>query len=180
MNHSNYIVRALFSNEECLLRGAKQIVNEACEWRECYSPKPLEKLDELWEQPRSRLPTAVFIAGLLGAVGGFGMQYYAMGVNYPHNVGGRPLLSWPLYLPITFELMVLVAASVAFIGLFWLLGLPRLHQPILESHLSQRISLDTYLIEAGVSQKLQAEHLTEQLLKAGAVETEIVKGGKHA
>ena len=98
---------------------------------EGYSPFPMEELSEAmgWHT-RGRLPKLVLLGGLLGAATGYGLQYYTAVVAYPLNVGGRPLHSWPSFIPVTFEMAVLFAALTAVLGMLALNGLPRPHHPV--------------------------------------------------
>jgi hypothetical protein len=58
------------------------------------------------------------------------MQYWSMAVDYPFNVGGRPLNSWPVFIPITFAVMVRVASFATRFGMLFLNGLPQPHHPV--------------------------------------------------
>src|SRR3954467_13730955 len=97
---------------------------------DAYTPFPVEGLSEAIGFHRTRLPLIIFIGGLLGCVGGFALQYWCAKVNYPINVGGRPLNSWPMFVPVTFEVTILSAAFAAVIGLFALNGLPMPYHPV--------------------------------------------------
>lgn len=97
---------------------------------DAYTPYPVEGLDERLGMQPTRLGWIVLAAGIVGALGGFFMQWYANVVFYPLNIGGKPLNSWPNFIVITFEVTVLLSAFTA--GLFMLgrNGLPRPYHPI--------------------------------------------------
>ena len=98
---------------------------------EAYTPLPMH---EVWQAlgHKSHLPKLVLAGGILGAVFGFGMQWYASTVHYAINVGGRPFNSWPSFIIITFEMTILFAALTAVFGMLALNGLPRPHHPVFE------------------------------------------------
>ncbi|HEY2760691.1 MAG TPA: DUF3341 domain-containing protein, partial [Pirellulales bacterium] len=95
---------------------------------------------------RTRIPSVVFVGGLVGALVGFTMQLYSMSIDYPLNVGGRPYNSWPVFVPIAFEVMVLVAALSALLGMLFLNGLPRPHHPVFNVSGFERASQDRFFL----------------------------------
>src|SRR5207245_3511562 len=111
---------AEFETAEEVLAAVRRARQEGYRDMDAYTPYPVEGLSEELGLTRSRVPFVVLVGGLVGAAGGFFMQYWAEAVDYPLNVGGRPYNSWPAFIPITFELMVLVASFAALLGLFYL------------------------------------------------------------
>ena len=96
---------------------------------EAYSPIPVEGVSEALGF-HTRLPLIVLIAGVLGAMFGFGLQYWISVIDYPVNIGGRPLNSWPSFIPVTFECTVLFAGVTAVIAMIALNKLPQPYHPV--------------------------------------------------
>ncbi|HEX3727163.1 MAG TPA: DUF3341 domain-containing protein [Pirellulales bacterium] len=113
---------------------------------DAYTPYSVDGLAVALGMKTSRIPSVVFCGGLVGAGAGFFMQFYSMGIDYPLNAGGRPYNSWPIFIPITFELLVLVAALSAFVGLLYLNGLPRPHHPVFNVPDFVRASQDRFFL----------------------------------
>lgn len=113
---------------------------------DAYTPYTVEGLSAELGMRRSRVPSVVLIAGLVGAAVGFFMQYYSMSIDFPFNSGGKPTNSWPAFIPVTFELLVLVASLAAFISMLLLNGLPRPHHPLFNEPRFARASQDRFFL----------------------------------
>src|SRR5438477_10469856 len=121
---------AEFASAEVLLGATRKARDAGYAGIEAYSPFPIEGLAEATGFRRNWIPAIVLGGGLAGGIGGYFMQWYSAVVSYPMNSGGKPLHSWPEFIPVTFELTILVAALAGVLGMFALNGLPRLHHPL--------------------------------------------------
>jgi hypothetical protein len=125
-----YGLMAEFLQPEQVLRAARAAFAQGYRQMDAYSPMPVAGLAEALGFRRNRLPLVVLLGGIFGGVTGLFMQWFSAVVHYPIIVGGRPLASWPSFIPITFELTVLCAAFAAVLGMLGLNGLPRPHHPV--------------------------------------------------
>jgi hypothetical protein len=121
---------AEFDNAQGLLTATQQAHEAGYRHMDAFSPFPVEGLAEALGFHRTRMPLIVLLGGILGCTGGYFMLYYTAVIDYPLNVGGRPLHSWPAFIPITFELTILVAALFAVLGMLALNGLPMPYHPV--------------------------------------------------
>ncbi|MCP4205012.1 MAG: DUF3341 domain-containing protein [bacterium] len=113
---------------------------------EAYTPYPIEDVWEALGQHKSKLPGIVLAGGILGAILGFGLQYWASVIAYPLNIGGRPLNSWPAFIPVTFETTILVATFFTVLGMFALNGLPQPYHPVFNVERFALASRDRYFL----------------------------------
>jgi hypothetical protein len=125
-----YGLLAEFDSPVEIVKAAEAVHAAGYRKLDAYTPFPVEGLAAAIGFHRTRLPLIIFIGGLFGCLGGFALQYWCAKVNYPINVGGRPLNSWPMFVPVTFEVMILSAALAAVVGLFALNGLPMPYHPV--------------------------------------------------
>jgi hypothetical protein len=125
-----YGLMAEFESPTALVAAANAARLEGYRRMDAYSPIPIEELHEALGFHHTKLPMIVLFGGLVGGLGGYGHQYWTSVIDYPLNVGGRPLHSWPQFIPVTFETTILGAALAAVLGMLALNGLPMPYHPV--------------------------------------------------
>jgi hypothetical protein len=125
-----YGVMGEFADPTALVEAAKRARDEGYRNVEAYSPFPIHELFETLEINDRRLPLAVLMGGIAGCIAGFSLCYYVSVIAYPLNVGGRPFNSWPSFIPVTFEVTILLASLTAVLSLILLNGLPMPYHPV--------------------------------------------------
>jgi hypothetical protein len=156
---------AEFVEPDALVEATAQIQEAGYRDYEAYAPMPVAGLAAAVGFPRSRMPLVVLIGGVVGCLTGFGMQYYLSVIDYPLNIGGRPLNSWPSFIPVTFELTVLFAALAAVLGMLAMNGLPRPHHPLFGVPQFDRATQDRFFVCIRRTDPMFHEHSTREFLQ---------------
>lgn len=121
---------AEFATSDDILAATRRAHAAGYRHLDAYTPFPVEGLAEEMGLYYTRLPILVLLGGIFGAMIGFSFQYWVSVVDYPLNIGGRPLNSWPAFIPVTFEMTILVAALAAVLGMLAFNGLPMPYHPV--------------------------------------------------
>jgi hypothetical protein len=127
-----YGLLAEFPSAEALCAAARHVRARGWTRVEAYSPFPIDGLGEIIGAEKGWIAPLTLLGGILGGAGTYFLQWYAAVVDYPINIGGRPLNSWPAFIPATFEITILGAALAATVAMLALNGLPRLYHPLFE------------------------------------------------
>lgn len=141
-----YGLTAEFDHPDDLLESARRAYLEGYRHLDAYSPFPVHGLADAIGLRQTRVPLLVLIGGIVGAAGGYLLQYWVSAIAYPLNIGGRPYHSWPAFVPIIFELMVLAAALSAVVGMLALNGLPQHYHPVFNVPNFHRASRDRFFL----------------------------------
>jgi len=164
-----YGIMGTFPTPEELLSAARDLRGKGFSRMDAFSPYPIEGLPDVLGKKPTRLPYVVLAGGLLGAAAAYLLILYSVEINYPINVGGRPLHSWPPFVVIAFEAGILGAALAGFLGVLVANGLPRYHHPVFNA---ERFTFARggrfYLLIEAVDPKYRKGVTRGQLTRLGA------------
>ena len=166
---------AEFDTPEDLLEACERAYAEGYRKMDAYAPMPVAGLAEAIGYKKNYVALAVLLGGIFGCTGGYFLLWWITVIAYPHNVGGRPLHSWPSYIPITFECMILIASLTALISMLGMNGLPKPYHPVFNVPAFDRASIDKFFlcIEAADPKFCSADVL-DFLKSAGGIEVTLV------
>lgn len=137
---------AQFDSVESLVAAASAVREAGYRRAEAYSPFDIEDLDEALDLPRPRTAAATLIGALLGGAGGYFLQWYAAVIDLPLNIGGRPDHSWPMFIPVTFEMTILGGALAAVAAFLVGSRLPSLDHPVFGAPGFERATRDGFFL----------------------------------
>lgn len=141
-----YGLLAEFETADAMSAAARKATAAGYTRFDCYSPYPVGEAADAMNFPKSEMGPVMFVGGLTGACSGFLMEYWCNTWGYSLNVGGRPYFSWPSFIPITFEMMVLTTALTGLFALIAICGLPRYNHPLFGSKAFDRASCDRFFL----------------------------------
>ena len=139
-------VMAEYDDGQSLVEAAKKTMAQGFTRVEAYSPVPIEDLNTIIHKSRTVLPKLILAGGLTGMATGFALQYWAQVIEYPMNIGGRPLASWTTFIVPSYELTILFASLTAAIGMIVLNGLPQPYHPVFNVERFAMASSDKFFL----------------------------------
>jgi hypothetical protein len=160
-----YGLLAEFPSAQALCAAARHVRANGYTHAEAYAPFAIEGLDTVLGARPDRVAPSALLGGLLGGAGAYFLQWYAAVRDYPLNVGGRPLHSWPAFIPATFELTILGAALAALLAVLVRCGLPRLHHPLFEVEEFELASRNRFFLCLPASDPVFAPRPARELLE---------------
>lgn len=161
---SIYGLMAQFDTADDVLSAAQRSYAAGYRKMDAYTPFPVEGLAEAVGFHHTLVPQLCLVGGLMGCIGGFCLQWWPNVIGYPLNIGGKPYNSWPSFIPITFELTVLLAGISTVFGMLALNGFPEPYHPVFNAPNFELASRDKFFlcIEAA-DEKFDAEKTREFL-----------------
>ncbi len=141
-----YGVMAEFDTADKLVEATRKAREAGYTRMDGYSPYPVGEVADELGFPRSEIGAIMFTGGLCGATLGFTMMSWASVVDYPLNIGGKPFWSWPMFIPISWELLVLTASLSGLFGLLSLCGLPQPYHPVFNVPQFVRATRDRFFL----------------------------------
>lgn len=156
---------AEFEEPEVLIAACRRLREEGYSRLDAHTPYPIEEVSEALDLPRSKVPLITLAGGLTGGLGAFALQYWVSAIAYPINVAGRPYNSWPAFIPVIFELTVLIGGLSAAFGMLALNRLPMPYHPVFSVDDFGRASRDRYFLSVEASDPRFDRHATEALLR---------------
>lgn len=169
-------ILAEFKNPGHLMKAAKLTNKAGYKKFDCYSPFPIHGMDDAMGLKPSKLGFIVMGHGLIGFMGGLALQIWTSTIAYPINISGKPFLNLPAFVPVTFELTILLSAFGAVFGMFFLNNMPRHHNPLFNSERFKKVTDDGFFVVIETSDPLYNEEKTRQFLEeAGAVNLELIE-----
>jgi hypothetical protein len=174
--HLKSLVLGEFQTREKCLEALQGLRDQGFKDLELYSPYPVPEAYDLLGLKWSPMPPMILAGGLTGTITALWMELYLNGVDYPINIGGKPLLSIPPSIPIAFELTVLFGGLTAFFGLWAVLKLPRLHHPVFEVAQFGSGAIDRFWVQIPTEPaELEIARARQALQTAGADRVEMVQ-----
>lgn len=170
-----YGVLAEFRNPKELVDAASSVKNSGYKDFDTYAPFPIHGMEKAMGLKESPLGWIVLAGGLIGGVGILTLMIWVMTTAWPYNISGKPLFNIPIYVPITFEITVLLSAFAATFGMIFLNNLPRLHNPLFNVDRFEKATDDGFFVCIEATDDLFSEEKVSKLFQDnGATHIETV------
>jgi len=155
----------LYDDVKTLVAAAAAVRDAGYRKWDCHTPYPVHGLDRAMGLKSSPIPTICLSAGFLGVGAALLMQWWMSAVDYPVRTGGKPLFSWPAFVPITFELFVLFAALATMGSVLFFCRLCRWHSPLHDAGVMEEVTSSRFAVVLEAKDGLFSEEAARALLE---------------
>jgi hypothetical protein len=170
-----FAMLAGFATADDLIVATRKAAAAGYRRMDTHTPYPVGETADALGFPKSEMGVVMLVGGMTGALAGFFMQFWDNAYGYSLNIGGRPYMSWPSFVPIAFEMMVLTASLSGLFGLMALCGLPRLNHPLFNSTAFDRATRDQFFLSIeAVDPKYNADEIRALLAPLNPLSVEEV------
>src|SRR5699024_6013590 len=174
-NKNIHGVLAEFRNPRELVDAAEIVKDSGYNHFDTYAPFPIHGMEKAMGLKNSPLGWIVVAGGLTGGIGILWLMIWVMTSSWPLNISGKPLFNIPIYVPITFEITVLISAFAAVFSMIFLNGLPKFHIPLFNVERFEKATDDGFFICIESADDLFSEKTVSKLFTdAGATHIETV------
>ncbi|MBN1443441.1 MAG: DUF3341 domain-containing protein [Planctomycetes bacterium] len=163
-------IAGLFDDADALLRAAEKVRAAGFRRWDCHTPYPVHGLDEAMGLEESPIPYVSLVSGFAGAGAALWMQWWMSAVDYPVRIGGKPLFSWPAFVPIAFVFFVLFAALGTMASLFILARLGRWHSPLHDSGIMAEVTSHRFAVVLQADDAIFDEQTAAEILRSAGCE----------
>lgn len=159
-------VTALFNDPNAIIAAARKVSSSGFTKWDVNSPYPIHGIDKVMKMKPSKLGIVTLIFGLSGVVLALAIMWWTMTVDYPMVIGGKPYFSLPAFIPVTFEVTVILATVSTVVAMFaFFFGLPRNSYALHDTNYLKKVSRDHYGIVIEAIDPKYDEKATLQFLK---------------
>jgi hypothetical protein len=142
------VILGIFSDPDAILHAADGARKKGWKQLDAITPFPIHGMEHALGVGTSWVPWVTLISGLLGGIGGFALEAWTSAVAWPLNVGGKPFVSWPAFVPVMFECAILSAGICTFVAMWIACKLPNSKPRIFDERLTDdRFSLVVPLVD---------------------------------
>ncbi len=165
-------VVGIYSDPDQLMKAARTFKDARVKKMDAFTPFPVHGMEDAIGIPRSKIPWVTFLAGLTGLTIGFSLQTWVATMNWKLNVGGKPFFSFPAFIPVMFELTVLIAGLSTAGALFALTGMPNFKPQIIDPEITN----DKFaLFVSSDDPNYKESEFMNTMKSTGAIEVKVLK-----
>ncbi len=176
MSTKTWGLLAEFETAQEIYAACEKMRDEGFSKWDAHTPFPVHGLEKAMGLPASPLPWLILASAVSGTIGAFALEAWVSKWAYPLVISGKPLLSWPAFVPVAFEVTILLGAAAAVFGMLAINGLPRLHHPLFNSERFKAASDDRFFISIeAIDPKFDDSETRDFLEGLGAHHIEVVE-----